>query len=954
VVFPRVCWVYAAAETSWLAGCYWWYNTSTYALTEFDIAVAQKFHWCYTDSPQGDTYDFQSTLTHEFGHTIGINDLYKYYDDAKTMYGIGSQASTKQRSLEQDDKDAIAYLYPADSVDKVWIKTATDDYGVVKYPGSTWWNSPDISLKPDPPVLAEPCSVFVTARNMRPGDLTGRIIIEVHDPDVSLRARTSVLYADTLDDKKMPSGNHDANYSSGWNYDYWANSKRDGETAYVFIWTPDSNTFGEDHYCFVATVECGSDTLRDLDVPDDNNIACHNFHTVKGGSGGSGQMLSFDAGNPTGVAVWRHLYLDNIFLPAGWLAEMPPFPDSMFLTPVDTFWPVPVVITPLPSAMRGDYGIVQVRCVLKYEYDPSITMMTGGIIYKLVVGEPGDVGVVEIKEPVGTITNGVSVTPRAMVKNFGATTEIFAVNFKIGEIYSDDSSNVTLAPGESLEIAFAPWTAALGTDDSGSDTTVIDNHYVVSCSTKLNNDWRAYNDKLSTIIEVVELQTAGWAMKESIPVTGVTNAIKDGGALIGIPAFGKDPSKLYAFLGTKTNRFMKYTVGMGWSENQSDSMIFGHKYKPSTGEINYEKFNKKFPGKGASMCFDGSHTIYATKGNSTWEFYSYDILTGIWTAKAFSPSTKALKGGTSLSWYNGKVYMLAGGQKKDETKNFWVYDPNADTANGTPWAYLATATIGANIKPWKDGSSINVIGGLIYAVKGGDKYNAFHVYDPNTNIWAEKEQIPIGDSLDHKWKKKLLVKDGATATTDDDVLYAMKGFATTALWRYTPNAIPPDTGLWENLSPIPIEKIDKKHRPKTGAAMCYCDGKAWLLVGNKQPEFWQYVPEAEKTQEHKSTSIVGQGFNPASSKANLKVCPTLSVNPNPFTNLTTIRYNVTTSGKVSMKLYNSTGKLISTLVDETKPAGSYTFDLKQEIPQGIYFIKYNNGTTTSETKVIVQ
>jgi hypothetical protein len=921
VMFPRVCNIYAASETTWLAGTYWWYNTSTYALIEFDICVAQKFHWCYTDSPQGDTYDFLSTLTHEFGHTLGINDLYKYYDDAKTMYGYGYPAITKQRSLEQDDKDAVAYLYPTDSVDKVWIKTATDDYGVVKYPGDVFWQSPDISLKPDPPVIAEACSVFVTARNMRPDNLTGRIIIEVHDPDVSLRARTSVLYADTLIDKTIPSGNHDATGSNGWNYDYWANSKRDGETTYVFVWTPDSNTFDEDHYCMVATVESGSDTLRDLDVPDDNDIACHNFHTIKGGSGGSGQMMSFGAGNPTGVAVWRHLYLEPIYMPAGWMVTMPPFDDSMYLTPLDTFFPVPLIMTPPASPLNGEYGIVQVRCVLNYYSPPFQILMTGGIIYKLIVGEPGDVGATGIQSPSGTILPGTNITPRAVVKNFGATVQTFSVKFTIGDVYTDDSSNITLNPAETLAIDFNQWSAVIGS-------------YAVSCSTELTNDWRTYNDKLSTTIEVAELQT-GWIQKEPIidPPDGKT--IKDGGALVGI-----GDEYLYAFLGTKSNKFKMYTIGTksGWTD--SDSMIFGYKYK--NGVVNYDKLNKKFVGKGAALCYDGVSKIYATKGNGTNEFFVYDTISDAgWTLLKYVPTPKALKIGTALAYLNGKVYLFAGGHKPTDPSNFYAYDIAEST-----WTAKAGMDFGPTFKPLKAGSCLAELNGVIYGLKGGAKANLFFAYDTGTNTWTQLESIPLPNTLFGKYKKKITVKDGGAMAAGDGVIYAIKGGGTNVFWKYTPIS---DVG-WESLESIPV--IDKKHAPKTGAAMAFIDGKIWLLVGNKQVDYWCYVPTAEKSKV--KTQISNMNIQTENSQLTTQNSQ-LNVTPNPFAKLTTVRYNVPVSGKVSLKLYNATGRLIEVLNDKYLNAGVYTTTLStKNLTKGIYFLRYSDNTNRKEIKLIVQ
>jgi hypothetical protein len=345
------------------------------------------------------------------------------------------------------------------------------------------------------------------------------------------------------------------------------------------------------------------------------------------------------------------------------------------------------------------------------------------------------------------------------------------------------------------------------------------------------------------------------------------------------------------------------------------------------------------------MCFDGDHTIYATKGNGTYEFWAYDVLTGVWTAKVFAPSQKGLKGGTSLCWYDGKVYMLAGAQKKDDVNNFFAYDPLTDA-----WTTLTGVTVGINTKPWKDGSSINVLGGMIYAVKGGDKYNPFYVYDPIAGTWAEKEQIPIGDSLDHKWKKKVLVKDGAVSVTNGSVLYAMKGGAQTALWKYTPNAVPPDTGLWENLDPMPIEKIDKKHRAKTGAAAAYVDGAMYLLVGNKMPEYWRYA-EPVKAANIKPATITSIAGEKTTTIHNFN----FSVSANPFSKTTTINYTVPFNGRVSIKLYNASGRLVNTIVNDHLSAGSYSYNLSSDkLAKGIYFVKYDSNTDNSEIKVIVQ
>jgi len=550
-----------------------------------------------------------------------------------------------------------------------------------------------------------------------------------------------------------------------------------------------------------------------------------------------------------------------------------------------------------------------------------------------------NVGTMEIITPIsGDIDSVAIITPKARVKNYGSNSETFNVKFTIegpAKATWTDDTTVSLNSLEELTIEFEDWTVgACG-------------NYTAKCSTELSGDEFYDNDKkeISFAIVVAPPSTPGWAMLESIPVSidaaRLAKAIKDGGAITGVPGEGKEATQLFAFTGTKTPYFLKYTVGTGWTYNPNDSMLFGNKYKPGPPPvIDTIKFNKKYPGKGAALCFDGDHTIYATKGNGTFEFFAYDLLTGVWTPKAFAPSLKGLKGGTSLCWYDGKVYMLAGAQKKDNPNNFFAYDPLTDA-----WTTLAGVTVGINTKPWKDGSSINVLDGMIYAVKGGDKYNAFYVYDPIALTWTEKEEIPVGDSLDHKWKK-VLVKDGAVSVVGEGVIYAMKGGAQTALWKYTPGV----TGVWENLDPMPIEKVDKKHRAKTGAAATYVDGAMYMLVGNKMPEFWRYA-EPVKTANVRPATITSAAGEKTTTIYNFN----LSVSANPFRKTTTINYTVPVNGKVKIKLFNASGRLVETLVNDNLSAGKYTINLSaNKLSSGVYFVKYESNTNNSELKLIVQ
>lgn len=434
----------------------------------------------------------------------------------------------------------------------------------------------------------------------------------------------------------------------------------------------------------------------------------------------------------------------------------------------------------------------------------------------------------------------------------------------------------------------------------------------------------------------------GWTQLESMPpLTGVTKwHIKDGGALVGV-ASDKDGAGLFAFRGSKTKDFKKYTIGSGWSDKES--IPFGYKFKEP---LDTTKINKKYPGKGAALCYDNNNTIYATKGNGTKEFWSYSISGNTWKQESFVPVPKALKGGTAMVFYAGKVYLLAGSQKKDATANFFVFD----TATRT-WSTGAYLDIGANQKPFKDGSCLALLGDKIYALKGGDKTNLFYAYD-FTN-WVPKEEMPIEDSLYGKYKKKLLVKDGAAAASLGGVIYAVKGGGTNVFWKYTPNAIPPDTGLWTALVNDSVPRLWKKSVIKTGSAMASLGGKIYLLKGNKSPEFWQYIPTTEGIARLNPTTstITSTMINKLTTTHNFN----FDVTPNPFDKLTTIRYTVPISGKVSIKLYNATGRLIETLINDNLNSGTYTMKLSANtLAKGVYFLKYEDNTNKSEVKLIVQ
>ena len=103
-----------------LAVSYVWYNKVTGLAVEVDTIMNEKFSWSWSnpDSWPVDqscayegVYDAQNILTHELGHTFGLDDEYGVSYLNNTMYGYGSKSETKKDTLTSGDKTGLGNLY---------------------------------------------------------------------------------------------------------------------------------------------------------------------------------------------------------------------------------------------------------------------------------------------------------------------------------------------------------------------------------------------------------------------------------------------------------------------------------------------------------------------------------------------------------------------------------------------------------------------------------------------------------------------------------------------------------------------------------------------------------------------------------------------------------------------------------------------------------------------------
>ena len=76
--------------------------------------------------------------------------------------------------------------------------------------------------------------------------------------------------------------------------------------------------------------------------------------------------------------------------------------------------------------------------------------------------------------------------------------------------------------------------------------------------------------------------------------------------------------------------------------------------------------------------------------------------------------------------------------------------------------------------------------------------------------------------------------------------------------------------------------------------------------------------------------------------------------PNPFNPTTTIKYSIPEASFTSIKIYNELGKEVSTLVNETKSAGTYEVEFNaSNLSSGVYYYKLQAGSFTETKKMIL-
>jgi len=83
----------------------------------------------------------------------------------------------------------------------------------------------------------------------------------------------------------------------------------------------------------------------------------------------------------------------------------------------------------------------------------------------------------------------------------------------------------------------------------------------------------------------------------------------------------------------------------------------------------------------------------------------------------------------------------------------------------------------------------------------------------------------------------------------------------------------------------------------------------------------------------------------------------LSSRPNPFNPATTIRYRIAEKGPVTMSIFDTQGRLVSTLVQNSLEPGDHQVvwqgidESGRQVPAGIYFVQMMTSDIVSTQKL---
>ncbi|MCW8818240.1 MAG: T9SS type A sorting domain-containing protein [Ignavibacteriaceae bacterium] len=309
-----------------------------------------------------------------------------------------------------------------------------------------------------------------------------------------------------------------------------------------------------------------------------------------------------------------------------------------------------------------------------------------------------------------------------------------------------------------------------------------------------------------------------------------------------------------------------------------------------------------------------------------------------------------------------------------------IMDPNNNNIlyYGTDYLYRTTNSadnwtkISPKLTDYTSGSRLGTITSIAVAPTNSD---VIYVGSDDSHVWVSSDNgttwNEISDGLPIRWVSRIAVDP-----TNENIVYVtFNGLK----WRDPQSHVFRSTDMgttWSDISsnlpdaPVDAFAVDPVDPSRlylgndVGMYVSFNSGQSWWVLGEGLP----VLPIGDIEIHPATRELVAGTYGRSMYKIDLNLIPSniessepvvsgfnLEQNyPNPFNPSTKIKYTITQTSNVVIKVFDILGNDITTLVNEEKPAGNYEVDFKAtDLASGIYLYKLITNEFSETKKMIL-
>ncbi len=404
------------------------------------------------------------------------------------------------------------------------------------------------------------------------------------------------------------------------------------------------------------------------------------------------------------------------------------------------------------------------------------------------------------------------------------------------------------------------------------------------------------------------------------------------------------------------------TAGVGGNLFSHKSTLFltgnfnGFKmYRSDNGGTTWTSIADKFPYDVYSV-FSYKEEVFAvttTLGSGIYRFYVSSDNGVNWTERSNIPSVTGNGAILSMTADGNTLYAIS------NRKSFYT-----STNNGVTWTekiintsasgnLISLAVSGNNFVSviLGTGAVVSTNGGQSWEIKNPASVTISSVYYYNGTIYG----IPSGGGL-FKFNNNTQSWDPTTGLPDVltfEIPKSMAGYGNLLFVYYVGFLTGQGSVYSSNDGGSSWTKLNS-----TGLPATVSPGNSISSITATSTDLFLYnQTQSGSTVDESKTGLYKTGISPTSIKSldNLPSQYSLLQNyPNPFNPSTKISFSIPATQLVSLKIYDLTGREISSLINRELNAGSYSFEFDgSNLSSGIYFYRLNTANFSDVKKMIL-